>query len=100
MPTISPNAKVLVTGANSFIAIWIIKTLLERGYSVRGAVRTESKGNHLKELFKDYGNKLELVVVPDMTAVSCISSCLKYDEAYVQLEGGSLGRGRQGSPGN
>ena len=73
MPTVSPNSKVLVTGANGFVALWIIKTLLERGYSVRAAVRAESKGGHIKELFKDYGNKLELVIVPDMTSVSIIS---------------------------
>ena len=70
MPTVSANDKVLVTGANGYVALWIIKTLLERGYSVRAAVRSESKGSHLKELFKDYGNKLELAIVPDMTKVS------------------------------
>ena len=70
MPVISPNDKVLVTGANGYIALHIVKTLLERGNSVRGTVRSESKVGHLKELFKSYGEKLEVVVVPDMTKVS------------------------------
>ena len=70
MPTISPTDKVLVTGANGYIALHIVKTLLERGNSVRGTVRSESKVGHLKELFKSYGEKLEVVVVPDMTKVS------------------------------
>ncbi|KAH6907386.1 D-lactaldehyde dehydrogenase [Coprinopsis sp. MPI-PUGE-AT-0042] len=67
MPTISSNEKVLVTGANGYIALWIVKTLLERGNSVRVAIRSESKGNHMKELFKSYGDRLEIVIVPDMT---------------------------------
>ena len=70
MPTISSSDKVLVTGANGYIALWIVQTLLQRGNSVRAAVRSESKGRHLQELFKSYGNKLETVVVPDMTKVS------------------------------
>ena len=70
MPAISSSDKVLVTGANGYIALWIVQTLLERGNSVRAAVRSEKKGSHLKELFKSYGTKIETVVVPDMTKVS------------------------------
>lgn len=69
MPSISSNDKILVTGANGYVALWIIKTSLEKGYSVRAAVRAERKGSHLKELLKDYGSKLELFIVPDMTKV-------------------------------
>ncbi|KAH6890876.1 D-lactaldehyde dehydrogenase [Coprinopsis sp. MPI-PUGE-AT-0042] len=67
MPTISSNDKVLVTGSNGYIALWIIKVLLERGNSVRAAVRGEDKGHHLLKLFKSYGDKIELTIVPDMT---------------------------------
>ncbi|KAH6904329.1 D-lactaldehyde dehydrogenase [Coprinopsis sp. MPI-PUGE-AT-0042] len=67
MPSISSNDKILITGANGYVALWIIKTSLEKGYSVRAAVRAESKASHLKALFKDYGSKLELAIVPDMT---------------------------------
>nr|AGS57529.1 cinnamyl alcohol dehydrogenase 2 [Plagiochasma appendiculatum] len=44
---------VVVTGANGFIASWIVKKLLERGYNVRGAVRSPEdmrKVGHLLEL--------------------------------------------------
>lgn len=70
MPSISSNDKILVTGANGYVALWIIKASLEKGYSIRAAVRAESKGDHLKELFKDHGSKLELAIVPDMTMAS------------------------------
>lgn len=69
MPTITSTDKVLVTGANGYIALWIVKTLLERGNSVRGSVRSESKGRALLELFKSYGDRLEIIIVPDMTKV-------------------------------
>lgn len=69
MPSISPPSKVLVSGANGYIAIWIVRTLLERGFAVRGTVRSQAKGEHLKNTFKSYGNKLEIVVVDDITKV-------------------------------
>lgn len=70
MPAITPGSKVLVTGANGFAAIHIVDVLLKNGYSVKATVRSESKGTHLKKLFSKYGDKLELVVVPDITKVS------------------------------
>ncbi|KAI0777495.1 NAD-P-binding protein [Trametes elegans] len=66
MPAIT-SGRVLVTGANGFIAMWVIKTLLERGFSVRGTIRSESKAGHIREHFKPYGSKLELVIVEDIT---------------------------------
>uniref|UniRef100_A0AAU2B5J3 Cinnamyl alcohol dehydrogenase CAD2 n=1 Tax=Conocephalum conicum TaxID=41839 RepID=A0AAU2B5J3_CONCI len=44
---------VVVTGANGFIASWVVKILLERGYNVRGTVRNPDdtgKVGHLLEL--------------------------------------------------
>ncbi|KAJ4473047.1 hypothetical protein J3R30DRAFT_3514321 [Lentinula aciculospora] len=36
MPKVIPNgSKVLVTGANGYIAAWVVRTLLEKGYAVR-----------------------------------------------------------------
>jgi uncharacterized protein YbjT (DUF2867 family) len=45
---------VLVTGASGFIAGSVVQLLLERGYKVRGTVRSladETKVSHLRELF-------------------------------------------------
>ncbi|KAJ7342555.1 hypothetical protein DFH08DRAFT_874511 [Mycena albidolilacea] len=66
MPVIS-TGKVLVSGANGFIATWVVRTLLEQGFAVRGAVRSVEKCGHLRDTFAAYGDKLELVVVPDIT---------------------------------
>ncbi|KAG9048774.1 methylglyoxal reductase (NADPH-dependent) gre2 [Tulasnella sp. UAMH 9824] len=62
MPIVAPPAKVLVTGASGYIAAWACKTLLDKGYSVVGTVRSDSKGEKLKELFKDYGDKFSYAI--------------------------------------
>ena len=68
MPAVA-SGKVLVTGANGYIAVWLVQKLLEQGYSVRGTIRTAARGKYLKKLFEKYGDKFELVVVEDITKV-------------------------------
>ena len=69
MPAIT-QGKVLVSGANGYIALWVVKSFLEKGFAVRGTVRSESKIAHLKDTFKSYGDHFEVVVVSDITKVS------------------------------
>jgi nucleoside-diphosphate-sugar epimerase len=71
MPSVIKGSKVLVSGANGYIAMWVVRTLLERGFQVRGTVRTEDKGKFMIEYFKSlgYGDKLEVVVVDDIVKV-------------------------------
>ncbi|XP_022885601.1 cinnamoyl-CoA reductase 1-like isoform X1 [Olea europaea var. sylvestris] len=51
MPSVSGKF-VCVTGAGGFIASWLVKLLLEKGYTVRGTVRNpdDPKNFHLREL--------------------------------------------------
>ena len=70
MPAVDPGSKVLVTGANGYIAVWVVRVLLERGFAVRGTVRSESKAGYLKKMFSSYGDKHEVVVVEDIAKVS------------------------------
>lgn len=67
MPTIAPGAKVLVTGANGFLAVHVVGAFLQRGYSVRGTIRSQGKGDYLHKLFSSYGSKFETVIVKDIT---------------------------------
>ena len=69
MPAIS-TGKVLVTGANGYVAAWVVQTFLEQGFAVRGTVRSESKSTHLRSIFKSYGDKFEVVIVEDITKAS------------------------------
>ncbi|KAF5348374.1 hypothetical protein D9758_010929 [Tetrapyrgos nigripes] len=69
MPAITDTSStVLVTGANGFVATWIVGDLLARGYSVRAGVRTEERGQHLLKTYASYGDKLKLFATGDMSA--------------------------------
>ena len=54
---------VLITGGTGYIGSWVVKGLLEKGYTVRLTVRDESKKNkyqHFTEIEKSAKGKLEL----------------------------------------
>ena len=74
MPCLSSsNEKILVTGASGFIAAWLVRTLLEKGYTIRGTVRSESKGQYLRQLFAEFGDRFEYVIVKDIADASFIT---------------------------
>jgi len=72
MPTISKGDKVLVTGANGYVAMWVIRLLLERGYRVRGTVRTVEKGVYIKNYLATLGfaEGFEYAIAKDLITVS------------------------------
>ncbi|KAK7013736.1 D-lactaldehyde dehydrogenase [Favolaschia claudopus] len=74
---IATTGKVLVSGANGFLAVWVVRAFLENGYAVRGAVRSADKGVHLSKIFKDYGEKFEVVEVPDITKEGAFDEAVK-----------------------
>ncbi|KAK7472052.1 hypothetical protein VKT23_000163 [Stygiomarasmius scandens] len=77
MPTVPTGSKILVSGANGYIAAWLVRYLLEREYLVRGTVRSEEKAKFLRNLFKGYGDKFEAVIVDDMTAEGAFDDAVK-----------------------
>ncbi|KAF9482945.1 D-lactaldehyde dehydrogenase [Pholiota conissans] len=79
MPTINKGDKVLVSGANGYIAMWIVRTLLERGYSVRGTVRNEVKAEFMKAYFSGlgFGDNFETVVVDDIEKEGAFDEAVK-----------------------
>jgi hypothetical protein len=77
MVAISPPAKVLVTGANGYLATWVVSKYLEAGYSVRGAVRSLTKSAFLNDKFAQYGGRFELVVVDDITKDGAFDEAVK-----------------------
>ncbi|KZT23515.1 D-lactaldehyde dehydrogenase [Neolentinus lepideus HHB14362 ss-1] len=85
MPTVIPPSKVLVTGANGYIAIWVVRRLLEKGYSVRGTVRSDSKAEHLRQLFSEYEGKHEVVVVEDITKEGAFDEAVKGVDAIEHI---------------
>ncbi|KAI1774804.1 aldehyde reductase [Hypoxylon cercidicola] len=84
---IPPGSLVVVTGVNGFIGSHIVDQFLQRGYCVRGTVRSVSRDQWLKDHFeKQYGpGKLELVEVPDMTAVGVYDDIVKGASGFVHV---------------
>lgn len=79
------SGKVLVTGANGYIAVWLVQKLLEQGYSVRGTIRSASRAKHLNNLFSKYGDKFELLIIEDITKVRLLSTCLELNIDMVSM---------------
>ncbi|KIY74213.1 D-lactaldehyde dehydrogenase [Cylindrobasidium torrendii FP15055 ss-10] len=73
----SPSTKVLVSGANGYIAMWVVRRLLESGFSVRGTVRNAEKARFLTQTFEKYGDKLEIAMVDDITKEGAFDEAVK-----------------------
>ncbi|CAF1045014.1 unnamed protein product [Adineta steineri] len=72
---------ILVTGANSFIGGWIVKYLIEKGYNVRGTVRSQAKELQVLDgISKDKQNQISFVHIPDITTDS-------FEEAVKDVHG-------------
>ena len=72
---------ILVTGASSFIAGWIIQYLLEKGYNVRGTVRSATKEKQVLDgIAEEYRKQISFVHVADITSDS-------FDEAVRDVDG-------------
>ncbi|KAH9855672.1 D-lactaldehyde dehydrogenase [Lenzites betulinus] len=85
MPAITPESKVLVTGANGYVGMWVVRTLLEHGFLVRAVVRAAARGDFVKSTFSSYGDRLELVVVPDIEADGAFDEVVKGVDAIEHL---------------
>ncbi|KAI0149963.1 NAD(P)-binding protein [Hypoxylon sp. NC0597] len=84
---ISPGSLVVVTGANGLIGSHVADQFLQRGYRVRGTVRSASRDKWVKEHFeKKYGpGKFELVEVPDMVVSGAFDEVVKGASAFVHV---------------
>jgi nucleoside-diphosphate-sugar epimerase len=71
-------SKVLVSGANGFIGVWVVHTLLEKGYNVYGTVRSKEKCDHLKKLFEAHADRLHFFIVEDIAKVRFQPTSLRH----------------------
>jgi nucleoside-diphosphate-sugar epimerase len=72
------SQRVLLTGANGFVAQHILAKFLEAGHSVRAVVRSQAKVDQLAKSFKKWNgsDKLDFGVVPDITTTGAFDSVL------------------------
>ncbi|KAK7060996.1 hypothetical protein VNI00_000731 [Paramarasmius palmivorus] len=88
MPSVSPPATVVVTGASGFNGSWICKAFLDAGYSVRGTVRNKAKGEYLQKLFESHGGRFDPVVVEDISQLDTFDKVIDGDvHAVVHVAG-------------
>ncbi|XP_073000732.1 cinnamoyl-CoA reductase 1-like isoform X1 [Typha latifolia] len=79
MEAMGEKERVCVTGAGGFVASWLVKLLLSKGYIVHGTVRdpSDEKNNHLKKL--DNASENLLLFKADLldynNVVSAIDGC-------------------------
>ncbi|CAF2638233.1 unnamed protein product [Rotaria sp. Silwood2] len=72
---------ILVTGANSFIGGWIIKYLLDKGYNIRGTIRSKAKESRILDgIPNDQQCRISFVYINDITTDS-------FDEAVQGVDG-------------
>ncbi|KAG8945082.1 methylglyoxal reductase (NADPH-dependent) gre2 [Tulasnella sp. 424] len=71
--------RVLLTGANGFVAVAILQVLLEKGHEVVGTVRSESKTTFLRNKFSKFvdGGKLRFAIVEDIVPKGAFDDVLK-----------------------
>ncbi|KAK3941773.1 dihydroflavonol-4-reductase [Diplogelasinospora grovesii] len=74
----STPLRVLVTGANGYIAQHILSTFLSAGHSVRGVVRSQSKVTQISTTFSPFvsSGQLDFALVPDISVPNAFDSAL------------------------
>ncbi|CAA7269674.1 unnamed protein product [Cyclocybe aegerita] len=87
MPTVPQGGKVLVSGANGYIAMWTVKILLQQGYRVRGTVRSAEKGKFMSDYFAKigYGDAFEFVIVQDIVKDGAFDEVVKDVDAIEHM---------------
>ncbi|KAL0940090.1 nad dependent epimerase [Colletotrichum truncatum] len=81
----STKGLVLVTGINGFIGGRTAEAFLQAGYSVRGTVRSKASAKATVEALSQYGEKLEITEVPDITIPGAFDEAVKGVVAIVHL---------------
>jgi nucleoside-diphosphate-sugar epimerase len=84
---------VFITGASGYIGTHLIGDVLKAGHRVRVAVRSEEKSQAIKELYSSSLNKIEFVVVPDMSQSSAYEKALKGVSHVFHLAGAMVDKG-------
>ncbi|KAJ5806288.1 NAD(P)-binding protein [Penicillium pulvis] len=72
---------ILITGASGFVATHVVKAFLERGYQVRGTVRSEQTAVNVRKNFLEYSDRLSFTIVEDIAQPGA------FDEAVQGVDG-------------
>lgn len=76
----SSLGKVLLTGANGFVASHILEGLVERNYHIVATVRSEDKAKEILTLHPSWERHITFVYIPDITREGA------YDETFATAD--------------
>jgi nucleoside-diphosphate-sugar epimerase len=84
---------VFITGATGYIGTHLIGDVLKAGHRVRAAVRSEEKGQAIKDLYPSFVDRIEFAVVSDMSQASAYDNALKGVSYVFHLAGAMVDKG-------
>lgn len=84
---------VVITGSTGFIGSQVTAAILDVGYRVRLALRKAEQIAALKKLFAAHEEKLDFVIVPDITASDAFNSAFQGVDYVFHLASPMPGRG-------
>lgn len=87
------DSLVFITGASGYIGTHLIGDVLKAGHRVRAAVRSEEKGQAIKDLYPSSSDRIEFAVVPDMSQASAYQNALKGVSYVFHLAGAMVDKG-------
>ena len=83
MPSVPAGSLVLVTSGSGFLGAWTVNSALKHGFRVRTTVRSDSKGEYLKQLFSKHGDKFSYTIVEDLEKPGAFDEAVKDVSAVV-----------------
>ncbi|RFU79411.1 nad dependent epimerase dehydratase [Trichoderma arundinaceum] len=90
-----PESLVFITGASGYIGTHLIGDVLKAGHRVRVAVRSQEKSQLIKELYPSASDKIEYVIIPDMSRPSAYQDALKGVSYIFHLAGAMVDKGSE-----
>ncbi|KAF5606670.1 aldehyde reductase II [Fusarium subglutinans] len=81
MSLVPPGGLILITGANGYIASVAVQVFFQRGYHVRGTVRSITANAWMEAFF---GPNFELAQVPDISTPGAFDEALKGNQGVIQ----------------
>lgn len=75
---------VLITGATGFIGAEALYQTLAKGYRARATVRKQEQVAPLKARYPDVGDRLEVVVVPELDNTEAVTAALSGGVDYIE----------------
>ncbi|KAH3671333.1 hypothetical protein OGAPHI_000556 [Ogataea philodendri] len=79
------GSTVLVTGGTGFIGAHCIQILLEQGFNVKAAARSQEKADQMAQVFDKYKNQLSFGIIEDITDYNSLVNLVKGCTAILHL---------------